>query len=820
MTFHARYKRQRVIGSGTYGKVYKVKCLDDGLEYVMKRVTLAQNSEADKKQAMMEVEVLSSLRHPHIVPYKECYWDEEEMDLCMVMDYCEGGDLYHYVQSRRKQGRKIEEDEAWLFMIQMMFALSYLHAKKILHRDVKSQNIFLSNGKCQLGDFGLAKKLEESFELARTPIGTPFYMAPEIMEGRPYAFKSDVWALGCVMYEVLTGKPAFAAKNFPGVAMKVLRGHYEPISEDYSPELRDVVSKMLCNNVNARPFIFQLIEMPTIMQRAMTYLSHLETEQIQVGLMGTWRGAIPINTKHMTDHLQAIPEGESEGASSQNSTPAATATPADSPGAMEAQRSTTTQLSPLRAASFPELGEANAAGDGVAAQSPDAGASRATTADSSLLAAWRGYAQEISGIHSQQPSLDHSPGAATHDSAPAAAESPQGEQPELVKSPDEGPKTLPSATLNVDDLTLSLGTTPKWSPNVSALADDSQGSAPLPEGSSAGQFTLPAMDSEEHRLDVDAQQGFEDHLDGAFAPKAAASDSELTSAQHALNEEERRTLRNQLEHLVVIAECVRQAGLCENSGDLGDAAASASAGLAMWQAAAGAQEPGMQPSPLSRPSSSVSRTRQGAEADIAEGDNEESDCYSEDFEDEEEVAPYVMRKEWKEQQRRLDVQRQWNIEAAELVADELSNVAIATPNDSGGETDSSVSDDDRDSVEDETVPAGGPGAPVDGSKPPKPPMALPQSSPERKIEQRNQAQKRMANREQKLRQRCVNGLGEAVYARLYNFLKQRAQLYSEDDDVILRVELSEFLDDSQMAYWPLVDELVFYDQSSAEAAPV
>eukprot|EP00873_Tetraselmis_striata_P045762 jgi/Tetstr1/466026/TSEL_010617.t1 len=438
----------------------------------------------------------------------------------------------------------------------------------------------------------------------------------------------------------------------------------------------------------------------------------------------------------MTDHLQAIPEGESEGASSQNSTPAATATPADSPGAMEAQRSTTTQLSPLRAASFPELGEANAAGDGVAAQSPDAGASRATTADSSLLAAWRGYAQEISGIHSQQPSLDHSPGAATHDSAPAAAESPQGEQPELVKSPDEGPKTLPSATLNVDDLTLSLGTTPKWSPNVSALADDSQGSAPSPEGSSAGQFTLPAMDSEEHRLDVDAQQGFEDHLDGAFAPKAAASDSELTSAQHALNEEERRTLRNQLEHLVVIAECVRQAGLCENSGDLGDAAASASAGLAMWQAAAGAQEPGMQPSPLSRPSSS-GKSSNGVWTYSASG----------------------------------------NMEAAELVADELSNVAIATPNDSGGETDSSVSDDDRDSVEDETVPAG-------------------EASPEMR-----------------------NGLGEAVYARLYNFLKQRAQLYSEDDDVILRVELSEFLDDSQMAYWPLVDELVFYDQSSAEAAP-
>jgi serine/threonine protein kinase len=113
-TFHARYKRKGVIGSGTYGKVYKVvpsalrqprcaagyvvakkrvasqrisgslalirarlrqvECLDDGMPYVMKRVTLAQNTEADKKQAMTEVEVLSALRHPHIVPYKECYW--------------------------------------------------------------------------------------------------------------------------------------------------------------------------------------------------------------------------------------------------------------------------------------------------------------------------------------------------------------------------------------------------------------------------------------------------------------------------------------------------------------------------------------------------------------------------------------------------------------------------------------------------------------------------------------------------------------------------------------------------------------------------
>eukprot|EP00873_Tetraselmis_striata_P014021 jgi/Tetstr1/434285/TSEL_023392.t1 len=315
------------------------------------------------------------------------------MDLCMVMDYCEGGDLYHYVQSRRKQGRKIEEDEAWLFMIQMMFALSYLHAKKILHRD-----------------------LEESFELARTPIGTPFYMAPEIMEGRPYAFKSDVWALGCVMYEVLTGKPAFAAKNFPGVAMKVLRGHYEPISEDYSPELRDVVSKMLCNNSRFRS-----------------------------GSWATWRGAIPINTKHMTDHLQAIPEGESEGASSQNSNAAATATPADSPGAMEAQRSTTTQLSPLRAASFPELGEAKCCWRRRGGHSHRTlGLVVPQQLTRHWLAAWRGYAQ--------------------------------GEQPELVKSPDAGTKDTASATLNVDDLTLSLGTTPKWSPNVSALADDSQGS--------------------------------------------------------------------------------------------------------------------------------------------------------------------------------------------------------------------------------------------------------------------------------------------------------------------------------------------------------
>jgi serine/threonine protein kinase len=143
--------------------------------YVLKAIPFDGASQQDAEAALREANVLALLRHPHVVPYKEFF--HSGGDLCLVMALCEGGDLYQHTKPVRKGGPLVEEDKIWDWLVQLLLALSYCHSKKILHRDVKTQNIFLTQeGKLMLGDFGLAKQLQRTMEMAKTPIGTPYYM--------------------------------------------------------------------------------------------------------------------------------------------------------------------------------------------------------------------------------------------------------------------------------------------------------------------------------------------------------------------------------------------------------------------------------------------------------------------------------------------------------------------------------------------------------------------------------------------------------------------------------------------------------------------
>lgn len=115
----------------------------------------------------------------------------------------------------------------------------------MLHRDLKSQNIFLKEGAAKIGDFGIARVLNSPLEMAQTVIGTPYYMSPEIMRSKPYDFKSDIWALGCILYEMATLKHAFDAQDMNGLVMKILRGKLMPLPPSYSDDLRQLIGKML-----------------------------------------------------------------------------------------------------------------------------------------------------------------------------------------------------------------------------------------------------------------------------------------------------------------------------------------------------------------------------------------------------------------------------------------------------------------------------------------------------------------------------------------------------------------------------------------------
>ena len=143
-----------------------------------------------------------------------------------------------------------------------------------MHRDIKLTNIFLTgNNTIKLGDFGISRVLESTQEAAMTVVGTPYYMSPEVCESKPYTFKSDVWALGCVLYELCTLEHPFQADNLLGLVYKIVREEPKPIQDVYSQELHDIVNLLLTKDVNLRPTIQQLLKIDYVRQFMEDFIS-------------------------------------------------------------------------------------------------------------------------------------------------------------------------------------------------------------------------------------------------------------------------------------------------------------------------------------------------------------------------------------------------------------------------------------------------------------------------------------------------------------------------------------------------------------------
>lgn len=184
----------------------------------------------------MEVNLLKNLNHPNIVSYKTSFISHGL--LIIVMEYCEVGDLSFHIKRKLQKNENFTETEIFNWFVQLCLSLEYIHGRKVMHRDLKTQNVFLTgNNTVKLGDFGISKVLENTNGAAMTVVGTPYYMSPEVCQNQPYTFKSDVWALGCVLYELCTLKHAFSADNLLGLVYKIVQDKYEPIPAIYSSDL-------------------------------------------------------------------------------------------------------------------------------------------------------------------------------------------------------------------------------------------------------------------------------------------------------------------------------------------------------------------------------------------------------------------------------------------------------------------------------------------------------------------------------------------------------------------------------------------------------
>ncbi|GCB68144.1 hypothetical protein scyTo_0005255 [Scyliorhinus torazame] len=303
-----RYLVIRTVGKGSYGEVQLVRHGRDVRQYVVKKLNLRNVSSRERKAAEQEAQLLSQLRHPNIVTYRES-WEGDDGLLYIVMGYCEGGDLYHKLKEQK--GKLLPESQIVEWFVQIAMALQYLHEKHILHRDLKTQNIFLTKTNIiKVGDLGIARVLENQHDMASTLIGTPYYMSPELFCNKPYNHKSDVWALGCCVFEMATLKHAFNAKDMNSLVFKIIEGKLPPIPKEYSEQLGVLIHSMLSRRPEERPEVKAVLRRSYIKSHIALFLEATKAKAMKTCKKNSSESR-PINSstvtlKHDSEHVPGV----------------------------------------------------------------------------------------------------------------------------------------------------------------------------------------------------------------------------------------------------------------------------------------------------------------------------------------------------------------------------------------------------------------------------------------------------------------------------------------------------------------------------------
>ncbi|KAI5988000.1 kinase-like domain-containing protein [Pisolithus marmoratus] len=283
------YEPLDIIGNGSFGIIRKVRRKTDGTIFARKELNFERMSERDRKQIVAEVNILKDLDHEHIVRYHDRHVDRDGGILYILMEYCGGGDLSSIIKQAQKHNRFVLEDTVWHYFMQILLALQHCHhppsqskddrRPQILHRDLKPDNVFLDeSNNVKLGDFGLSKALAQA-SFANTYVGTPYYMSPELMQEKAYDSKSDIWSLGCLIYELCALKPPFhEAKTHAELSIFIRQvlcfihgtrqywlgldrnGRIPPLPRGYSQALSSVIKAMLNLNPAMRPSATQLLQ--------------------------------------------------------------------------------------------------------------------------------------------------------------------------------------------------------------------------------------------------------------------------------------------------------------------------------------------------------------------------------------------------------------------------------------------------------------------------------------------------------------------------------------------------------------------------------
>ena len=271
------YKLLKLLGEGSFGKAYLCENLSDNSHCVIKQIPLDGLDEQEKKETYNEVLILKKVNHSNIIKFIDVFKKSKPINtLNIVTEYADDGDLNQKIEKSKQKKSPFTEKEIINYLIQICLALNHIHKKKIIHRDLKSGNIFLTKGGLvKLGDFGISKGFKNTWEKAKSKVGTPYYLSPEIINNKPYDSKSDIWALGVMLYEMMTFKMPFNANSLPALSLKILRGIYQQPSSYYSKDLINLVKQCLTLEPKKRPSAEIILKMNFIKKRICGYLDEI-----------------------------------------------------------------------------------------------------------------------------------------------------------------------------------------------------------------------------------------------------------------------------------------------------------------------------------------------------------------------------------------------------------------------------------------------------------------------------------------------------------------------------------------------------------------
>lgn len=252
--YERSFKYIKTVGRGSFGVACLYKRLNDDIQVVLKQINLMDLTRGEKELAMNEVEVFSKLHHPNIISYYGNFIRGEV--LFIEMEYADEGNLAQVINETAEY---LPERYVLNVFEQVTSAISYMHGENILHRDLKTANVFLKRGIVKIGDFGISKIMNTKGH-AQTILGTPYYFSPEMCEGKEYDEKSDVWAMGCVLGEMCCKQKTFSASNLSDLVKKIMNAEYMSLPDGYSEQLKYLLTVLLQIDPKDRPSASEVLK--------------------------------------------------------------------------------------------------------------------------------------------------------------------------------------------------------------------------------------------------------------------------------------------------------------------------------------------------------------------------------------------------------------------------------------------------------------------------------------------------------------------------------------------------------------------------------